>query len=54
LRAKWQDNQMVDSGLTRAEMTKIAEIFVEVWQQFHHKRIAYPKLKGSNEKCAKS
>jgi cyclic-di-AMP phosphodiesterase PgpH len=54
LRAKWQDNQMIDSGLTRAEMSQIAEIFVEVWQQFHHKRIAYPKLKSSNEKCAKS
>lgn len=45
LRGRWQDNQLIDSGLTRAEMTKIAEIFVEVWQQFHHKRIAYPKLK---------
>jgi cyclic-di-AMP phosphodiesterase PgpH len=45
LRARWQDRQMVDSGLTRAEMTEIAEIFVEVWQQFHHKRIAYPKMK---------
>ncbi|QSJ17874.1 HD family phosphohydrolase [Nostoc sp. UHCC 0702] len=48
LRARWQDKQMVDSGLTRNEMTEIAQIFVEVWQQFHHKRIAYPKLKGSN------
>ncbi len=48
LRARWQDNQMVDSGLTREEMSKIARIFVEVWQQFHHKRIAYPKLKASN------
>ncbi|MEH1778634.1 MAG: HD family phosphohydrolase [Nostoc sp.] len=47
LRAKWQDNQLVDSGLTREEMSQIAEIFVEVWQQFHHKRIAYPKLKAS-------
>ncbi len=46
LRARWQDNQLVDSGLTRAEMTKIGEIFVEVWQQFHHKRVAYPKLKA--------
>jgi cyclic-di-AMP phosphodiesterase PgpH len=45
LRAKWQDNQLVDSGLTREEMTKIAQIFVEVWEQFHHKRIAYPKSK---------
>ncbi|MDM9382974.1 HD family phosphohydrolase [Chlorogloeopsis sp. ULAP01] len=50
LRARWQDNQLVDSGLTREELTKIAEIFVEVWQQFHHKRIAYPKLKIGSEK----
>jgi cyclic-di-AMP phosphodiesterase PgpH len=48
LRAKWQDNQLVDSGLTRAEMSQIAQIFVDVWQQFHHKRIAYPKFKASN------
>lgn len=48
LRARWQDNQLLDSGLTRAEMTQIAEIFVEVWQQFHHKRIAYPKCKPCN------
>lgn len=53
LRARWQDNQLIDSGLTRDEMTKIAQIFVEVWQQFHHKRIAYPKSKASNEKVAK-
>ncbi|WP_346016746.1 HDIG domain-containing metalloprotein [Chroococcidiopsis sp. CCMEE 29] len=44
LRARWQDNQLVDSGLTRQEMSQLAEIFVEVWLQFHHKRIAYPKL----------
>jgi cyclic-di-AMP phosphodiesterase PgpH len=48
LRGKWQDNQLVDSGLTREEMTKIAQIFVEVWEQFHHKRIAYPKSKVNN------
>jgi putative nucleotidyltransferase with HDIG domain len=44
MRARWQDDQMVDSGLTRADMTCIAEIFVQVWQQFNHQRIAYPKL----------
>lgn len=44
IKARWQDHQLVDSGLTREEMSKIAEIFVQVWQQFHHKRIAYPKL----------
>lgn len=47
LRAKWQDNQMVDSGLTRQDMTEIGQIFVDVWLQFHHKRIAYPKMKAS-------
>ncbi|OUL25759.1 hypothetical protein BV375_22280 [Nostoc sp. 106C] len=44
LKARWQDNQLVDSGLTREEMSQIAHIFVQVWQQFHHQRIAYPKL----------
>ncbi|NET47968.1 MAG: HDIG domain-containing protein [Merismopedia sp. SIO2A8] len=43
LRARWQDNQMVDSGLTRQDMGRIAEIFVHVWQQYNHKRIPYPK-----------
>ncbi|MDY6896901.1 MAG: HD family phosphohydrolase [Cyanobacteriota bacterium] len=46
LRARWKDDQLLDSGLTRQEMSKIAEIFVTVWQQFHHKRIAYPKLQA--------
>jgi membrane-associated HD superfamily phosphohydrolase len=43
LKARWNDDQLVDSGLTREEMPKIAEIFVRVWQQYNHKRIAYPK-----------
>lgn len=43
LRARWQDNQLVDSGLTRKDMGQIAEVFVRVWQQFNHKRIPYPK-----------
>lgn len=43
LRARWQDNQLADSGLTRAEMSQIADIFVRVWQQFNHQRIPYPK-----------
>lgn len=48
IRAKWQDEQLIDSGLTKAEMPKIAQIFVDVWQQFHHKRIAYPKSRSGN------
>ncbi|MBW4471128.1 MAG: HDIG domain-containing protein [Stenomitos rutilans HA7619-LM2] len=42
LRARWQDKQLINSGLTREEMSKIAHVFVEVWQQSNHQRIAYP------------
>jgi putative nucleotidyltransferase with HDIG domain len=53
LRARWQDNQLAASGLTRPEMTQIAEIFVQVWQQFNHQRIAYPKLTPNPPKLFK-
>ena len=43
LRARWQDNQLADSGLTREDLSIIAEVFVRVWQQCNHQRIAYPK-----------
>ncbi|MGK7888419.1 MAG: HD family phosphohydrolase [Leptolyngbyaceae cyanobacterium] len=43
LRARWQDQQMIDSGLSRQDMERIAKIFVQVWQQYNHKRIPYPK-----------
>ncbi|NEQ97612.1 MAG: HDIG domain-containing protein [Cyanothece sp. SIO2G6] len=43
LRARWQDRQMIDSGLSRQDMERIATIFVRVWQQYNHKRIPYPK-----------
>lgn len=43
LKARWRDQQLVDSGLTREHMSMIAEVFVQVWQQYNHKRIAYPK-----------
>jgi cyclic-di-AMP phosphodiesterase PgpH len=43
LRARWQDNQLLESGLNREEMTCIAEVFVQVWLQFNHQRIPYPK-----------
>ena len=43
LRARWKDDQLIESGLTREHMSVIADIFVRVWQQYNHKRIAYPK-----------
>ncbi|NEQ45260.1 MAG: HDIG domain-containing protein [Leptolyngbya sp. SIOISBB] len=43
LKARWRDGQLVDSGLNREHMSIIAQVFVQVWQQYNHKRIAYPK-----------
>ncbi|MEQ9667852.1 HD family phosphohydrolase [Coleofasciculus sp. G2-EDA-02] len=43
LKARWEDNQLVDSGLTKEELLTTAEVFVKVWQQCNHQRIAYPK-----------
>jgi putative nucleotidyltransferase with HDIG domain len=43
MKARWQDGQLKDCGLTRDHLHAIAQIFVQVWQQYNHKRIAYPK-----------
>ncbi|MBE9166249.1 HD family phosphohydrolase [Pleurocapsales cyanobacterium LEGE 06147] len=42
-KARWQDGQLVDSGLNYEDLPIIANVFVRVWQQLNHKRIAYPK-----------
>ncbi len=42
-KARWQDRQLIDSGLGYDELPVIAEVFVRVWEQFNHKRIVYPK-----------
>jgi putative nucleotidyltransferase with HDIG domain len=43
IRSRWQDQQLKDANLTRTELKQIAQVFVRVWQQTNHKRIAYPK-----------
>lgn len=42
-KSRWQDGQLLDSGLSYDELPIIADVFIRVWQQFNHKRIAYPK-----------
>ena len=42
-KARWREHQLEDSGLKYEELPIIAEVFVRVWQQFHHQRIVYPK-----------
>ncbi|MEO1670045.1 MAG: HDIG domain-containing metalloprotein [Cyanobacteria bacterium J06631_2] len=55
-KSRWQDRQLVDSGLSYDELPVIAEVFVRVWEQFNHKRIVYPKgaldLAARNNKLA--
>jgi hypothetical protein len=43
LKARWQDNQLADSGLKYEELPMITQVFVDVWEQSKHRRIAYPK-----------
>ncbi|MEB3309129.1 MAG: HD family phosphohydrolase [Snowella sp.] len=42
-KARWRDEQLKDSGLKYEELPIIADVFVRVWQQFHHQRIVYPQ-----------
>ncbi len=51
-KARWRDHQLKDSGIKYEELPIIAEVFVKVWQQFHHQRIVYPKaaLEPQNNK----
>ncbi|MEC4806755.1 MAG: HDIG domain-containing protein [Jaaginema sp. PMC 1079.18] len=42
-KARWQDEQLVDSGLKKEELPIIADVFIRVWQQYNHQRIVYPK-----------
>lgn len=52
-KSRWQDGQLLDSGLNYDELPTIAEVFIRVWEQFNHKRIVYPKgaldLKSQNK-----
>ena len=41
-RNRWEDGQLVDCGLERAELDTIAEVFLQVWQDSSHERIRYP------------
>lgn len=42
-KARWKDEQLADSSLKYEELPVIAEVFIGVWQQLNHQRIAYPK-----------
>ncbi|WP_404787530.1 HD family phosphohydrolase [Altericista sp. CCNU0014] len=41
-KTRWEDGQLVDASLSREDLESLANIFVQVWQQVNHERIAYP------------
>ncbi|NJK59210.1 MAG: HDIG domain-containing protein [Oscillatoriales cyanobacterium SM2_1_8] len=42
--ARWQDGQLNDAGLNVADLERIAQVFIRVWQERNHGRIKYPPL----------
>ena len=42
-KARWQGDQLKNSGLNREDLKTLAQVFVSVWQQVNHQRIAYPQ-----------
>jgi cyclic-di-AMP phosphodiesterase PgpH len=43
-KTRWEDQQLVDASLSREDLESLAHIFVQVWQQVNHERIAYPAI----------
>ena len=40
--ARWRDGQLLDSGLSLAELELLVRAFVRVWRRMRHRRIPYP------------
>ncbi len=43
-KTRWEDQQLVNASLSREDLESLAHIFVQVWQQVNHERIAYPAI----------
>ncbi|MBY0360025.1 MAG: HDIG domain-containing protein [Candidatus Obscuribacterales bacterium] len=41
-KARWEDGQFSESGLTFEELEKVKRGFVRVWRTLHHERLKYP------------
>jgi putative nucleotidyltransferase with HDIG domain len=41
-KARWDDGQFSESGLTHEELEKVKKAFVRVWRTLHHERLKYP------------
>lgn len=41
-KARWEDGQFSESGLTADELDKVKKGFVRIWRTLHHDRLKYP------------
>jgi putative nucleotidyltransferase with HDIG domain len=41
-KARWDDGQFDESGLSTDELEKVKQAFVRVWRTLHHERLKYP------------
>jgi putative nucleotidyltransferase with HDIG domain len=41
-KARWDDGQFDESGLSPDELEKVKQAFVRVWRTLHHERLKYP------------
>ncbi|AFY75175.1 putative domain HDIG-containing protein [Synechococcus sp. PCC 7502] len=41
-KARWDQGQLLNSGLTLEELEKLAPVFIQVWRERNHGRIKYP------------
>lgn len=49
LQARWDEGQLVDSGLDESELDTIGNTFIKVWKETNHRRIRYPNQPGGME-----
>ncbi|HEY9871526.1 MAG TPA: HDIG domain-containing metalloprotein [Candidatus Obscuribacterales bacterium] len=41
-KARWDDGQFTEAGLTAGELERVKKAFVRVWRTLHHERLKYP------------
>lgn len=41
-KARWDDGQFTESGITANELERVKKAFVRVWRTLHHERLKYP------------
>ena len=43
--SRWEEGELSESGLTRADLEQIAQSFLKVWRSQNHERVKYPEKK---------